>query len=75
MYGTGKEPMMNETVQSLYDRAIELPPQQRMSLVEMLTQSFDVCWRKEVDSRCRAYKQGHLKSISLDELTQRLGRA
>ena len=65
---------MTTETQEIIDRAMSLPPNDKALVVDKLLSSFDqpdeaidALWRKEVEDRIRAYNQGTLKSVSLEE--------
>ncbi len=65
---------MTPETQEIIDRAMSLPPTDRALVVDKLLSSLDqpdeaidALWRKEVEDRIRAYNQGRLKSVSLEE--------
>jgi len=65
---------MTPETQEIIDRAMSLPPTDRALVVDKLLSSLDkpdeaidALWRKEVEDRIRAYNQGSLKSVSLEE--------
>ena len=61
--------------QAIIDRALSLPPADQALVVDKLLSSLDqpdegidALWRKEVEDRIRAYNEGTLKSVSLEEV-------
>ena len=61
--------------QAIIDRALSLPPADKALVVDKLLSSLDqpdegidALWRKEVEDRIRAYNEGTLKSVSLEEV-------
>ena len=61
--------------QAIIDRALSLPPADQALVVDKLLSSLDqpdeaidALWRKEVEDRIKAYKEGTLKSLSLEEV-------
>ncbi len=67
-------PMSTET-QEIIDRALSLPPTDKARVVDELLSSLDqpdeaidALWRKEVEDRIKAHKEGTLKSVSLEEV-------
>lgn len=65
---------MSTDTQEIIDRALSLPPADQALVVDKLLSSLDQpdeaiddLWRKEVEDRIRAYGEGRLKSVSLEE--------
>ncbi len=65
---------MTPETQEIIDRAMSLPPTDRalvvdkpLSSLDQPDEAIDALWRKEVEDRIRAYNQGRLKSVSLEE--------
>ena len=66
---------MSTETQEIIDRAMGLPAADKALVVDKLLSSLDqpdeaidALWRKEVEDRIRAYNQGTLKSVSLEEV-------
>lgn len=66
---------MSADTQEIIDRALRLPPADKALVVDKLLSSLDQpdeaidgLWRKEVEERIRAYNEGTLKSVSLQEV-------
>jgi putative addiction module component (TIGR02574 family) len=66
---------MSTDIQEIIDRALSLPPADKALVVDKLLSSLDqpdetvdALWRKEVEDRVRAYQEGTLKSVSLEEV-------
>ena len=66
---------MGTDIQEIIDRALSLPPADKALVVDKLLSSLDqpdeatdALWRREVEDRIRAYKEGKLKSVSLEEV-------
>ena len=66
---------MSTDTQEIIDRALSLPPADKALVVDKLLSSLDqpdeaidALWRKEVEDRIRAYNEGTLKSVSLEEV-------
>ena len=62
-------------------RAMELPPVEKVRLVDELLSSLDepdeaidVLWRKEVEDRIEAYQAGKLQSVSLADVLAKYRR-
>ena len=67
--------LMSTDTQEIIDRALSLPPADQALVVDKLLSSLDqpdeaidALWRKEVEDRIKAYKEGTLKSLSLEEV-------
>jgi hypothetical protein len=65
---------MTTETQDIIDRALSLPAADKALVVDQLLSSLDqpdeaidALWRNEVEDRIRAYNNGSLKSVSLDE--------
>ena len=68
------EPTMATTKQ-LCDQASQLPPEERMALVDQILDtlderdsSLDAQWAQEAESRLAAYRRGEVQAISLNEV-------
>lgn len=68
--------MMNS--QELYRQINQLPPLEKLQLVEQLLADLDVpnpacdaIWREEAQKRWQAYKGGDLKTISYESVMQK----
>ena len=66
---------MSTDTHEIIDRALSLPPADQALVVDKLLSSLhhpdeaaDALWRKEVEDRIRAYNEGKLKSVSLEEV-------
>lgn len=66
---------MSTDTQEIIDRALSLPPADKALVVDKLLSSLDqpdeaidALWRKEVEDRIKAYNEGTLKSVSLEEV-------
>ena len=66
---------MSTDIQEIIDRALSLPPADKALVVDKLLSSLDrpdeaidALWRREVEDRIRAYNEGKLKSVSLEEV-------
>ncbi|MGR3218913.1 MAG: addiction module protein [Candidatus Anammoxibacter sp.] len=63
------------TAMDILKEAIQLDPNEKAKLVDQLITSLDKpdknidkLWAEEAESRLKAYKQGNLKAISLEEV-------
>ena len=63
------------TAKQLCDQASQLPPEERMALVDQILDtldarddSMDVQWAQEVESRLLAYRQCEVNAIPLNEV-------
>ena len=73
---------MAETVESLAKEAIELPPDQRLTLAQRIlasvepneTPAIDAAWEAEILERIRRYDAGESKGISASEVFADLNR-
>lgn len=66
---------MSAENREILDRVMELPAVEKVRLVDQLLSSLDepdeaidVLWRKEVEDRIQAYKDGKLQSVSLSDV-------
>ena len=66
---------MSTDIQEIIDRALSLAPDDQAMVVDKLLSSLDqpdeaidALWRKEVEDRIKAYNDGKLKSVSLEEV-------
>jgi putative addiction module component (TIGR02574 family) len=69
------EPAMTQTADTLSKQAAQLPPAERMALVERILDSLDApdptmdaLWAKEADERLAAYRRGEISAIPLSEV-------
>lgn len=69
-----KENIM-ESVEKIARKAIDLPPVERLKLVEAILFSLDKidseiekCWIAESEARIEAYKRGEIQAINWDDL-------
>ncbi len=73
---------MAETVESLAQEAIELPPDQRLTLAQRIlasvepdeTPAIDAAWEAEIRERIRRYDRGESKGIAASEVFADLNR-
>ncbi len=63
------------STKTLLDAAMKLKPEERLSLVEGLIQSLDEpdkrldeIWAEESERRLKAYREGKLEGISMEEI-------
>ena len=66
---------MTQTAEALSAQAVQLPPEERMALVERILDSLDepdpsldARWAKEADDRLAAYRRGEIKAMALSEV-------
>lgn len=66
---------MTQIAESLSAQAVQLPPEERMALVERIFDSLDepdpsldALWAKEADDRLAAYRRGEIKAMALSEV-------
>ena len=73
---------MNATLESIACEALELPPDQRVTLAHRLLTSIDLepeigaaeAWQQEIERRIRNYDQGLSKTIPAAEAFARLAK-
>lgn len=63
------------TAKSLCAQAMQLPPEERLALVDELLDTLDVpdasldaLWGKEAESRLAAYRRGEIQAASLSDV-------
>ena len=63
------------TAKQLCDQASQLPPEERMALVDQILDtldarddSLDAQWAQEAESRLSAYRRGEVQAIPLNEV-------
>lgn len=73
---------MSETAKTLSARARELPPAERLQLVDDILGSLDEAdpaldrlWAQEAEDRLAAWRRGEIRAIPLDEVLRKYGRA
>ena len=66
---------MNTTAETLSAQAVQLPPEERMTLVERILDSLDepdatldALWAKEADDRLAAYRRGEIRAVALSDV-------
>ena len=66
---------MTETAETLRVQAMQLPPEDRMALVEHLLDSLDepdpsldALWATEADDRLAAYRRGEISAVALSDV-------
>lgn len=66
---------MQQTAKALSEQAVQLPPVERMELVEHILNSLDqpdpsmdALWAAEADDRLAAYRRGEIPAIPLSEV-------
>jgi putative addiction module component (TIGR02574 family) len=69
------EPAMSQTAESLSQQAAQLPPAERMELVERILDTLDTpdpnldaLWAKEAEDRLAAYRRGEISALPLAEV-------
>jgi putative addiction module component (TIGR02574 family) len=69
------ESNMPTTAKQLCDQALQLPPNERLSLVDQILDTLDACdhsvdsqWAQEAESRLAAYRNGEVHAIPLNEV-------
>jgi putative addiction module component (TIGR02574 family) len=69
---------MTPNVDAILNEALALPPECRACLAEKLLESLEgadradieAAWAEEIEERIRAYDEGRLKTIPVEELMQ-----
>ena len=66
---------MTLAAETLYAQVVQLPPEERMQVVERILDSLDepdasldALWAKEADSRLTAYRRGEIRAVTLSEV-------
>lgn len=66
---------MNQTTEALSAQAVQLPPDERMALVERILDSLDepdasldALWAKEADDRLASYRRGEIRAVALSDV-------
>jgi putative addiction module component (TIGR02574 family) len=66
---------MNTTAETISAQAVQLPPEDRMVLVERILDSLDepdatldALWAKEADDRLAAYRRGEIRALALSDV-------
>ena len=66
---------MTHAADTLSAQVVQLPPEERMQVVERILDSLDepdaaldALWAKEADDRLAAYRRGELKAVALSEV-------
>jgi len=66
---------MSQTAEALSAQAAQLPPGERLALVEQILDSLDVpdpsldrLWTAEADDRLGAYRRGEIHALALPEV-------
>ena len=69
---------MPQSPKALSEQALQLPPVERMALVERILDSLDepdpsmdALWAQEADARLAAYRRGEIRAIPLSEVLAR----
>lgn len=72
---------MSIDTREILDLAMELPAVEKARLVDRLLSSLDepdeaidALWRKEVEDRIQAHRDGKLQSVSLDDVLAKYGK-
>ena len=52
----------------LCDQASQLPPDERMALVDQILDTLDAQWALEAEARLAAYRRGEVQAIPLNEV-------
>lgn len=66
---------MTLAAETLCAQVVQLPPEERMQVVERILDSLDepdasleALWAKEADSRLTAYRRGEVRAVTLSEV-------
>jgi putative addiction module component (TIGR02574 family) len=66
---------MSQASEALSAQASQLPPEERMEVVERILDSLDqpdavldALWAKEADDRLGAYRRGEVKAVALSDV-------
>ena len=66
---------MPQSAKALSEQALQLPPVERMALVERILDSLDepdpsmdASWAREADDRLAAYRRGEIRAVPLSEV-------
>lgn len=66
---------MTIAAETLYAQVVQLPPEERMQVVERILDSLDepdasldALWAKEADNRLTAYRRGEIRAVTLSEV-------
>jgi putative addiction module component (TIGR02574 family) len=66
---------MTHTAETLCAQVVQLPPEERMQVVERILDSLDepdasldALWAKEADGRLTAYRRGEIRAVTLSEV-------
>jgi len=66
---------MTHAADTLSAQVVQLPPEERMQVVERILDSLDepdaaldALWAKEADDRLAAYRRGEVKAVALSEV-------
>lgn len=74
---------MSRSIRELYDKAAELPPQDRAELAGLLLESLEEgrdegvedAWAAEIERRMAEYRAGRIKTVSWQEVRAHLHRS
>lgn len=66
---------MSKAAEALSAQVTQLPPEERMEVVERILDSLDqpdaaldALWAKEADDRLAAYRRGEIKAVALSDV-------
>jgi len=66
---------MTHAADTLSAQVVQLPPEERMQVVELILDSLDepdasldALWAKEADDRLAAYRRGEVKAVALSKV-------
>ena len=66
---------MSQAAEALSAQVTQLPPKERMEVVERILDSLDqpdaaldALWAKEADDRLAAYRRGEIKAVALSDV-------
>jgi hypothetical protein len=73
---------MGETAKSLSDRARELPPAERLRVVDDILSSLDETdgaldrlWAREAEDRLAAWRRGEIRDVRLEDVLRQFHKA
>lgn len=73
---------MTSTAEALSAQALQLPPDERLEVVERILDSLDepdtsldALWAKEAEDRLAAYRRGEVRAVALSEVIAKYASA
>ena len=68
---------MQQAVKALKEQVLQLPPLERIALVEHILDSLDepdssidALWAREADDRLAAYRRGEIRAVTMRDIPQ-----